>query len=321
MMSILLFARSFRRSDPQLTSGLSRRPRIVVTAAACICLLLIGAGGSTSAQGADGGQAVVKVAIGNLRSRPSTQAPVVDKLRRGEQATILEKEGAWYRVGLSGDREGWVHEIVLAPAPHATESMSSTGEDLSGSTATFRVPIGRVRSMPSTDGEIEFRLLEGARVSITKQQGEWLHISVRDGRTGWVHRSLLTLQTTAPPAVQEDSKTIMQIRVEAVADTEEKVVFDLSGFFTPKLFVVTGEKPKVICDFSDVILDPGIEPVVLFGGNLISQITIEEDGPSESNTRIVLDLVPEKNYAVQPVFYRSENRYQLTVTPKDETLP
>ena len=46
----------------------------------------------------------IKVYIGNLRARPSTKSSIIDKLKRGDKVTILEKKGEWVVVRLQDGR-------------------------------------------------------------------------------------------------------------------------------------------------------------------------------------------------------------------------
>ena len=287
-----------------------------------ICILLIVHYPSTLAQSAReapvetrslAAVGYVKVDVGNLRSTPSTASEIVGKLKMGDQVELVEKKGEWYRVVASGLRVGWVHEMLIRVAVSDSIPKSVRSEKTIPPTAVIIVPVGRVREGPSLDSPVKFRLSEGARVPVVDERDEWYHIKLRDGRDGWAHHSLFAT-VSAPPTI--DIKQIKNIHTQLISDEEEKVVFELNGFFTPETFVVTGEQPKVVCDFSGVSLGRDVDHLIPVNGKLIQQITIEPDSGGNPNVRVILALTPENNYQVQPVFYKQNNQYSLIVRPK-----
>lgn len=50
----------------------------------------------------------------NVRSAPSTAAPVVRKLSRGTEVMLAEKSGQWWRVQLDGTDSAFVHESMIS---------------------------------------------------------------------------------------------------------------------------------------------------------------------------------------------------------------
>ena len=53
----------------------------------------------------------VTASVLNLRKRPTTKAPVLVRLRRGDELAVLQKDGKWMKVKVDSntDRVGWVH--------------------------------------------------------------------------------------------------------------------------------------------------------------------------------------------------------------------
>ncbi len=72
----------------------------------------------------------------NLRSGPSTSYAVVDRGNKGDQFPILSKEGNWYKIKLSGNKEayvaGWIVTVVGASTPEVTHP--TVGDHLKGKT-------------------------------------------------------------------------------------------------------------------------------------------------------------------------------------------
>jgi len=112
------------------------------------------------------------------------------------------------------------------------------------------------------------------------------------------------------------AKKIRGIRFEVMREGEEKVFLMLNGFFPPDAFVLQGERPRAVCDFYDTGLGEGIGRCIEVNGRFIQQIRTGVYGGEKSKVRIVLDLVPGKNYEVEQIFFRKENLYTLVVKPK-----
>lgn len=263
--------------------------------------------------GSASGVGYVRVGIGNLRSTPTTASEIIGKLKKGDRVELVEKKGEWYRVVASGLRVGWVHEMLIRVVASDSIPKSVRSGKTIFPTDVFVVPIGRVRERPSLDSPIKFRLKEGARVPIIDKRDGWYHIKLGDGRDGWAHHSLFA---AAPLPSPTGIKQIKNIHAQLISSGEEKVVFELSGFFTPETFVVVGEKPKVVCDFSGVSLWRDVDHLIPVNGKLIQQITVEPDSRGNPNVRVILALSPENNYHVQPVFYKQNNEYSLIVRPE-----
>ena len=64
---------------------------------------------------------VVSVDGGNLRSRPSSTAPIVARLERGTPVIAREQRGDWAKVASTDGRsEGWIHRSLLDEPPPPT---------------------------------------------------------------------------------------------------------------------------------------------------------------------------------------------------------
>jgi hypothetical protein len=47
-----------------------------------------------------------------------------------------------------------------------------------------------VRTAPAADAPRAFRVVEKMEVRLFEQQGDWVRIGMRNGWTGWAHKSL-----------------------------------------------------------------------------------------------------------------------------------
>jgi peptidoglycan DL-endopeptidase CwlO len=65
-------------------------------------------GASTSTTEAVSGIAIVKIDGVNFRTKPSSSAKLIRGLKKGEEVTVVLKDGQWYKVEDSKGKTGWV---------------------------------------------------------------------------------------------------------------------------------------------------------------------------------------------------------------------
>ena len=119
----------------------------------------------------------------------------------------------------------------------------------------------------------------------------------------------------AQVAGTEMPKKITDIRVEVTQEGEEKVIFALNGFYPPKSFSIEGDQPRVVCDFFGTRLANSIINRTKVSGKFIQQIRIGIHKGNKPKIRVVLDLVPEKQYKVKQLFFKEDHVYTLIVGP------
>jgi hypothetical protein len=108
-------------------------------------------------------------------------------------------------------------------------------------------------------------------------------------------------------------KEVREIRVEFAEGGEEKVFFLVNGFYPPKRLALEGDRPRIACDFFGARLGKGIDRCIKVNGRLIQQIRTAVYQGENPKVRVVLDLVPGKNYEVEQIFYKKENLYVIIV--------
>jgi hypothetical protein len=111
----------------------------------------------------------------------------------------------------------------------------------------------------------------------------------------------------------EIDKEVREIRVELAEGGEEKVFFLVNGFYPPRRLALEGDRPRIACDFFGARLGKGIDRCIKVNGRLIQQIRTAVYQGENPKVRVVLDLVPGKNYEVEQIFYKKENLYVIIV--------
>ncbi len=111
-------------------------------------------------------------------------------------------------------------------------------------------------------------------------------------------------------------KKILQIHSNHSEQSEERVTIILTGFFPPQTHVIEGNEPRIICDFPDVRMEKNIQRLIDVSGRYVKRIRTGIHPSPNPKTRVVLDLVPEKDYEVEQLFYEKGNTYTLVIRPK-----
>lgn len=140
---------------------------------------------------------------GNIRAEPSLKGKVLGQLHATDSVTLIEKtaDGRWYKIS-APEATGWVNVSLLRIPPEVAAQVPVTGGQatvVSGLTATV-FNGGNVRSEPSPKGKVLDQINAHERVQLLQrtQNGTWYKVTNIRNVTGWVHKSLLTIdQATA----------------------------------------------------------------------------------------------------------------------------
>ena len=207
-------------------------------------------------------------------------------------------------------------ETEKRPVKEVDKASLQAGAE-TGKRLFVKVHVGNVREEPSTTSRVKFRLEMGDPVTVTGKRGGWVAVKLDDGRFGWVYHTLLTDSIVPQKATARATREIKAIRPEVAAKDVAKVIFELNGPFPPQTMIVEGEKPRVVCDFFDAGLASDIGDSIEVNNGIVEKIRTGMHKWPEFKVRVVLDLVPERNYEVDQIFFEKENYYVLVVKAKE----
>ncbi len=106
---------------------------------------------------------------------------------------------------------------------------------------------------------------------------------------------------------------LLDVSFESTANDSEMVLFKLNDFYPPIVFGIEKGNPRVVCDFLDTLLAVDIPPVIETDGFFVRKIRTARH-PSPEKVRVVLDLVPNKNYDLQQVFFKEDNLFVIIIS-------
>lgn len=112
------------------------------------------------------------------------------------------------------------------------------------------------------------------------------------------------------------SLTVRDIEYSKVSDTQDRVLIYVNAMNNPKLQMLTGENPRIVLDFLNARgFDKGKNEISI-DGNFVKKIRIwAHKGPTQK-VRVVFDMLPDKNYAVDQKFLKKENIYSFDIKAK-----
>ncbi len=155
---------------------------------------------------------MVEITVGedstlNVRSMPSSEGAVVDALAEGDTLPLIKESGDWYQLQFEDGSTGWVSKkfskILNAGAeaetmfpevetdgPVTAEAPPAQNPNIPVTTVVvITVKEGsslRVRSAPSSQGEVLGSLKSGDMRPLLEESGDWYQVEFQDGQSGWV---------------------------------------------------------------------------------------------------------------------------------------
>ena len=101
---------------------------------------------------------------------------------------------------------------------------------------------------------------------------------------------LLALLLICGLAAAEVRPELTALRFSAVAPGSEKVVLQLNGSYSPKVFTMKGETPRIVLDFADMTHSGKVSPLTVVNGALVQRIRVGMHPGDAPKTRVVLVL-------------------------------
>jgi hypothetical protein len=106
---------------------------------------------------------------------------------------------------------------------------------------------------------------------------------------------------------------LREITFELTENNSEMVFFRLNDFFPPEVFALEEDDPRVVFDFADMSLGENVPENLGTGGKFVHRIRVARH-TDPNKIRVVLHLVPNRNYDLQQLFFKEENLFVVIVT-------
>ena len=126
---------------------------------------------------------------------------------------------------------------------------------------------------------------------------------------------LLVLTLIFIPTVPAAEFTIEGITFE-VTDTPEPaetVHIQMDPLHNPVIFGMVNGNPRVVCDFNNAEPTKTFARTIETNGRYIKRIRTGFHTKPKTKTRIVLDLIPDRDYTIQQIPSPADNRFSIVV--------
>ena len=126
---------------------------------------------------------------------------------------------------------------------------------------------------------------------------------------------LFALTLICTPIVPAAEFTIESINFE-VTDTPEPaetVHIQMDSLHHPVIFGIVNDNPRVVCDFNNAEPSKSIERTIETNARYIKRIRTGFHSTPKTMTRIVLDLIPNRDYTIQQIPSPTDNRFSIVV--------
>ena len=127
---------------------------------------------------------------------------------------------------------------------------------------------------------------------------------------------LLALLLICGLAAAEVRPELTALRFSAVAPGSEKVVLQLNGSYSPKVFTMKGETPRIVLDFADMTHSGKVSPLTVVNGALVQRIRVGMHPGDAPKTRVVLDLATFAGVSFDQRFDPAASTLTIEITGK-----
>ncbi|PGC23072.1 enterotoxin, partial [Bacillus wiedmannii] len=146
-------------------------------------------------------ETIVTADVLNVREKSTTESKVVEKVKKGQELTVINTEDGWSKIDLNG-KEVFVSSEFTKDVYHVTANLLN------------------VRSDANTESEILGRLKKDDVIESTHQVKDgWLQVEYK-GKIAYVNVSFLS--STAPVEKQAEEKTKQVAKVQKTVKAKEE---------------------------------------------------------------------------------------------------
>lgn len=149
----------------------------------------------------------------NIRSKSSEKSKIVGKLYENSAATILDKDGEWYKIK-SGTVTGYVKSEYLVTGEEVESLAKKVGKRYAIVTTTTL----KVREKASLDAPVETLVPDGEELMVKKEMDDWVKVSIDSDIVGYVSSEYVKIKTVFKEAESLEEE---QMRLETEARNNE----------------------------------------------------------------------------------------------------
>jgi hypothetical protein len=139
-------------------------------------------------------------------------------------------------------------------------------------------------------------------------------------KLAFVFSSLFVLLLTCVPLYATDAPLLRKIQHSVLSPTTEQVVLQFNGSYSPKIFTLKGEMPRVVFDFADMTHSREIKNITT-QGTLVKHIRVGMHKDNAPKTRVVFDLANSGEVTFHPQFDAENSLMVILFSSAKEATP
>jgi len=134
-----------------------------------------------------------------------------------------------------------------------------------------------------------------------------------------VMRSLLALLLTGGVVLAEDAPQLQKLKHTVLSPSTEQVVLRLNGSYSPNVFTLKDENPRVIFDFAGMAYGREVKGVTSTNGAIVKRIRVGMHTDGSPKTRIVFDVATLKGVTYTQKFDEQSSSLVIQFTGTEKT--
>jgi N-acetylmuramoyl-L-alanine amidase len=261
--------------------------------------------------------------IVNIRSGAGVNFTRIDQFPAGTELEVLDEgvdsEGrTWYKVKLPLESQGWIAGWLVDISIIEDDGATNNSVDSPRNLRRKALVIGNVvniRSGPGLGYEVISQVSKGDSLLVLGSSNEWYEVRLNDGSQGWIHGSLVSIQSVNPSrgsSTREDYlSTLPKVDEELDYPAIQNVILKDTGHGVEIL--IQGNEPLqhsafVLQNPKRLVIDiPGTKVALAeesleqsFDNKFVKSIRVGQF--EEDTSRIVIDLLTPVSYNVEELF-------------------
>ncbi|MDW7675997.1 MAG: SH3 domain-containing protein, partial [Bacillota bacterium] len=206
--------------------------------------------------------ATISADIVNVRGGAGTSFPIIAKVKKGQQYTVVGEGNDWIEITLVDGQKGWVAGWLAEVT--TVEVATSSEHPGVGRTAVVIENIVNVRNGPDISADRITQVSKGQEFIVLQEQHGWYQIKLNDKESGWIAGWLVSLRTSQ--AIADRGETSQQ---PSVKDAGGDRTAPMDGLVEEDL-----QSPEVEYNENDLIAEAPE------GVSLIQNISLDVEGSS-----------------------------------------
>jgi hypothetical protein len=104
---------------------------------------------------------------------------------------------------------------------------------------------------------------------------------------------------------------LSSVSFESIPNKGEMILFKLNEFYPPTVIGIEKGDPQVVCEFSNIHLATQVKDVHC-NGKYVKMVKVIKQ-TKLNKAKVILQLVPNKNYDLQQVFFKEDNLFVIII--------